>query len=69
MTYSGPYKYSLVLKGEKERTIKQKLDHLGNVITTFSRPITKDKSPKIYILMINVHIVYVGYTGQSVSNR
>jgi hypothetical protein len=69
MTYSGPYKYSLVLQGEKERTIKQKFDHLGNLITSFSSPITKNKCPKIYILMINENIVYVGYTGQSVSNR
>jgi len=42
---------------------------LGNVITSFSSPITKDKCPKINILMINEQIVYVGYTGQSVFNR
>ena len=69
MTYSGPYQYSLLLHGEKERSIKQKLNHLGNVIPSFKGPITKDKCPKIYILLIDEHIVYVGYTGQSVSNR
>lgn len=68
MEYSGPYHYSLFLSGtEQERFIEKKVQ--DGVVTNFKRPVTKDKTPKIYVLKHKGKIVYVGYASQSIGKR
>ena len=68
MEYSGPYRYTLFLSGpEKERFIEIKVQ--DGKVTNFKRPVTLDKTPKIYILKYQDQIVYVGYASQSIGTR
>lgn len=77
MPYTGPYIYTLHLTGpeEKRRILKKEFE---GIETNFQAPVTARNCPKIYILQIPPHhpetenrgrILYVGYTGQSVSLR
>ncbi|WP_304016514.1 hypothetical protein [Nonlabens dokdonensis] len=68
MQYSGPYAYTLFLSGSEEnRFIEKKVQ--GGKVTSFKRPVTLDKTPKIYILKHQDQIVYVGYASQSIGTR
>lgn len=68
MTYAGPFCYTLQLSGSKDtRFISSKIcdGKAGN----FNTAITKDKTPKIYVLTYEKEVVYVGYASQSIGKR
>jgi len=68
MEYSGPYIYSLELSGAKNgRYISAKL--YEGQLSNFQKPVTKNKTPKVYILKHEGKIVYVGYASQSIGTR
>ncbi len=68
MKYDGPFRYTLILSGaEDKRVISKKI--FKGVVSTFRKPLTKDKTPKIYILKLKEEIVYVGYASQSIGKR
>ncbi len=68
MKYTGPYCYTLFLSGEEEKRVIAKKECDGKT-TNFKRPVTLNKTPKIYILKRNDEIVYVGYASQSIGTR
>lgn len=68
MDFHSPQTYTLIISGNKENRVLQKKQQNG-IDTDFKYPVTKDKCPKIYILKHNDEIVYVGYTGQSMTAR
>lgn len=69
MIYTGPYTYELILESVKDDRIIAKRIFDGNEQRAFKKPVTNDKTPKIYVLQAEGKIVYVGYTSQSISNR
>lgn len=68
MEYKGPFCYVLCLSGSEEKRVLYKKDLEGNVIK-FKHPVTKNRTPKIYILKQEEEIVYVGYASQSIGTR
>jgi hypothetical protein len=65
---NGPYRYTLELYGvANARKIAKKLQN--GVEVDFSKPVTNAKTPKIYIGLVEGAVVYIGYTGQSISSR
>ncbi|RFC55010.1 hypothetical protein [Brumimicrobium aurantiacum] len=68
MDFKGPYCYTLFLSGEKDKRVLFKKDSNGHE-TNFKKPVTKSKTPKIYILKAKEKIVYVGYASQSIGTR
>ena len=68
MLYKGPYCYILLLTGDENNRVISKKIYDGKE-TSFKTPVTKDRTPKIYILKYNKQIVYIGYTSQSISVR
>jgi len=68
MDFLPPQTYTLFISGNKENRVLCK-KQLNGIDTDFKSPVTKDKFPKIYILKQNNEIVYVGYTGQSMTSR
>ena len=67
-SFKGSYNYTLFLEGSvNNRFIKYKVKNgkKGN----FEYPVTKVKTPKIYIVQHSNKIVYVGYAGQPIANR
>jgi hypothetical protein len=69
MTFTGPYTYDLILESVKDDRIVAKRIFEGKECRTFKKPVTNDKTPKIYVLQAEGIIFYVGYTSQSISNR
>ncbi|WP_417857534.1 hypothetical protein [Xanthomarina gelatinilytica] len=69
MTFTGPYTYDLILESVKDDRIVAKRIFEGEECRTFKKPVTNDKTPKIYVLQAEGIIFYVGYTSQSISNR
>ena len=68
MKYSGPYCYKLFLAGDEDKRIIIKKECDGKS-TNFKKPVTLNKTPKIYILKREVEIVYIGYASQSIGVR
>ena len=68
MKYSGPYCYQLFLAGEEDKRIITKKECDGKS-TKFKKPVTLNKTPKIYILKREGKIVYVGYASLSIGTR
>jgi len=68
MNYTGPYCYSLVLAGSEKNRIISKKDIEGKTIK-FTHPVTRVKTPKIYILKSGNEIVYIGYASQPIGAR
>lgn len=66
--FNGPYNYKLILSGEGEKRRIDKKIQEGKIVN-FSKPLTNNKQPKLYIIRIEEEIVYVGYTSQSISSR
>jgi hypothetical protein len=65
----NPEKFTLHLKGNKDSgyKISDKLQN-GILIKKFGSSVTK-KHPKIYVVLSEEKIVYVGYTSDSITNR
>jgi len=64
----SPHHFTLSIRGpEKERRILQKLQN-GKAVK-FSKPLTNNKLPKIYVIKHNNEIVYVGSASQSIGMR
>lgn len=63
------YKYQLFLEtnAQKKRVLTKK--EKDGVVCNFKSPITDKNRPKIYVLKLEDSILYIGYTGQSVSSR
>ena len=68
MLYKGPYCYTLLLTGNENNRVISKKIYDGKE-TNFKTPVTKDRTPKIYILKYKKKIVYVGYASQSIGKR
>ena len=68
MEYSGPYCYTLHLSGTEDNRVISKKIYAGQE-SKFKTPVTKKKTPKIYILTYKEQIVYIGYASQSMGNR
>tara|TARA_R100000687_G_C6418645_1_gene149881 strand:- start:151 stop:663 length:513 start_codon:yes stop_codon:yes gene_type:complete len=68
MKYSKPYCYTLFLSGGSDKRVITKKTCDGNP-TKFRRPVTLNKTPKIYLLKAGEKIVYVGYASQSIGTR
>ena len=68
MTYTGPYCYTLFLSGKEYKRVISKKECNGR-LSNFKRPVTLNKTPKVYILKSEKKIVYVGYASQSIGTR
>lgn len=68
MTYTGPYCYTLFLSGKELKRVIAKKECDGRP-SNFKRPVTLNKTPKIYILKSEAKIVYVGYASQAIGTR
>lgn len=58
MDYSGPYYYTLQLSGNENKRVISKKVHNGKV-SKFKIPVTKDKTPKIYVLKHNKQLLWL----------
>lgn len=69
MTYSGPYIYDLTLESVMDDRLVATRIFEGEEYRTFKKPVTNDRTPKIYVIQAEGKTLYVGYTTQSISNR
>ncbi|AFL81134.1 hypothetical protein Aeqsu_1651 [Aequorivita sublithincola DSM 14238] len=69
MTYTGPYTYDLTLESLKDDRLIATRIFEGAECRTFKKPVTNDKTPKIYVLQADGKTLYIGYTSQSISTR
>ncbi|MCE7990956.1 MAG: hypothetical protein HEP71_03215 [Roseivirga sp.] len=68
MNLHGPYCYTLFLSGETaSRSIERK--EFKGKSSNFRSPVTKEELEKIYIILHDQEIVYIGHTSQPIGNR
>jgi hypothetical protein len=68
MKYLGPFMYTLFVSGTKDKRVIYKKEQIGENVN-FQKPVTEKSRPKIYILKSENELIYIGYTGQSISSR
>lgn len=68
MTYTGPHTYTLFIHGPKN---KRRISHKtqNGKATNFTKPLTTNKLPKVYLITQGNEVLYVGYASQSVGLR
>lgn len=68
MYCQSSYRYTLFLGIRDGRNAILRKEQNG-VPVNFSKPVTVDKHPKIYVLKVGDELVYIGYTGQGIRAR